>query len=103
MRAKSFLLLSSATALAVPSAAFACDLEGPGSRFSAFAHMMANHALADVQPDALAPPQRPVSYKDDSRDARSVDTPSSDTVDYNAPASGTSATDTNPSGEAVLR
>lgn len=99
MRAKTIILLSTASALALPSAAFACDMEGPGSRFSAFAHMMANPDTAPPQPNPAPSTTAPASYSDDSRAKTTEPTP----VDYNTPPSTTPAADTKPSDEAMTR
>ena len=98
MRTKSIILLSTASALAIPAAASACDLEGPGSRFSAFAHMTANPDPAPPQADTTATTRAP--YKDDSRDPQAAQpTP----VDYNAPSAPAPADDVKPADEAVTR
>lgn len=100
MRTKSIMLLSSVSALVVPSAALTCDMEGPGGRFSAFAHMSANMDQASPQPTAPAQSSTPASYKDDSRDPEPFEpTP----TDYNAPATAPSTSDAKPSEEAVTR
>lgn len=100
MRARSIILLSSASALALPSAALACDLEGPGSRFSAFAHLVVQDPPAQSDASASVPAPQPVTYKDDSRDPKSVEPAP---TDYNKPAETPSGSGAEPAGEAITR
>lgn len=96
MRAKSIVMLSGLSVLAIPTATLACDLEGPGGRFSPFAHMNAIYGQS-AQVDASA--TAATTYSDDSRDARTVD---AEAVDYNAPPAPVT-TDSEPSGEVYTR
>ena len=98
MRIRPILLLSSAS-LAIPSGAAACDLEGPGGRYSAFAHMAAAMDQTSSSPEVLSPPSAKSSYNDDSRSPAADTTP----TDYNTPSTSAPATDAEPSGKAVTR
>lgn len=100
MRARSIVLLLTVSAFAIPTASFACDMEGEYARFSPFAHAAANVTQSTPQSGNADQAPMPVSYKDDSRDPKTAEPVP---VDYNAPTNAPSLNDAGPSDEAVTR